>query len=231
MSAQRVFLTGGHGDLGAAIRQRFVAAGAVVVAPGSSELDLSRPDSIEAWFGRAPAASPEAGGFDVFVHCAGINLPRPFDAVTAEDLRRTMEINTNAFVDVTQRLAASLRARRGAIVAVSSIYGRLSRPGRLAYSIAKHGLVGAVQTLALELGAQGVRVNAVSPGFIETRLTRQNNDEATRRALASSVPLGRLGLPEEVAEVVFFLASPAAAYVNGHDLVADGGYSIGGFQK
>src|SRR6202041_254829 len=96
------------------------------------------------------------------------------------------------------------------------------------YSMSKHALVGIVKTLALELADSGVLVNAVSPGYIDTRLTRANNDEATIARLTAAVPMRRLGAPEDVAEVVYFLGSANNRYVTGQDVVVDGGFSIDG---
>jgi 3-oxoacyl-[acyl-carrier protein] reductase len=225
MSPRTVLLTGGHGEIGAAIARRFEAAGDRVIAPRSAELDLASPTAIAEWFARE---SPSVG---VLVHCAGLNRPRPFEQVDDDLLARTLAVNALSFVDLARRCAPSLRAERGCVVAVSSLYGFLSRRGRIAYAMAKHALVGAVKTLALELGDDGVRVNSVSPGFIDTRMTRQNNSPETIRGFEERVPLGRLGRPDEVAEAAFFLCNPAAGFVNGHDLVIDGAYSIGGFQN
>ena len=94
--------------------------------------------------------------------------------------------------------------------------------------MSKHALVGAVKTLALELAADGVLVNSVSPGYIDTKLTRANNDSATIARLEAAIPLGRMGSPDEIAELVFFLASDTNRYISGQDLVIDGGFSIDG---
>ncbi|MDB4932418.1 MAG: short-chain dehydrogenase/reductase [Myxococcaceae bacterium] len=222
--ARTVLVTGGHGEIGGAIVRRFEAAGDRVIAPTSAELDLSDPAAIAAWFAR------EAPAVGALVHCAGLNRPAPFEQIDEALFARTLSVNALAFVDLARRCAPSLRAQRGSVVAVSSLYGFVARRGRLAYVMAKHALVGAVKTLALELGDDGVRVNSVSPGFIDTRMTRQNNSPEVIRGFEQRVPLGRLGRPDEIAEAVYFLSTPAAGFINGHDLVADGGYSIGGFQ-
>jgi 3-oxoacyl-[acyl-carrier protein] reductase len=221
----RLFLTGGHGEIGAAIRVRFEAEGYEVVAPRSRELDLSDPAAIPAFL------AAHAGGFDVFVHCAGFNTPKPLADVPVEELERSFRVHALSFVRICQLLAPGFAARGGGrVLAISSIYGVISRERRLAYSTSKHALVGAVQSLALELGPRGVLVNALSPGFIDTALTRRNNDEATIRTLAAATALRRLGTPADMAEVALFLCSPANRYVTGQDVVADGGYTAGAFQ-
>jgi 3-oxoacyl-[acyl-carrier protein] reductase len=222
----RLFLTGGHGEIGAAIRVRFEREGYEVVAPRSRELDLSDVAAIPAFL----AGHPD--GFDAFVHCAGFNTPRPLSEVPVEELERSFRVNALSFVRICQLLAPGFERRGGGyVLGISSIYGVISREKRLAYSTAKHALIGAVKSLALELGPLGVLVNALSPGFIDTALTRRNNDEATIRTLAAATALRRMGTPADMAEVAWFLCSPANRYVTGHDVVADGGYTAGGFQR
>ena len=221
----RLFLTGGHGEIGAAIGARFAQAGFEVVAPRSRELDLA----VDA--GLAPFVSAQAP-FDAYVHCAGFNTPKPFEQIPLEELERSLSVNTISFVRLCQLLAPGFRARGGGrVLAISSIYGVISREKRLAYATSKHALVGAVQSLALELGPDGVLVNALSPGFIDTAMTRRNNDEATIRSLEAAVPLRRLGRPADMAELAWFLCSEANRYLSGQNLVADGGYTAGGFQR
>ncbi len=222
----RLFLTGGNGEIGSAIRARFEASGWQAVAPRSRELDLADLEAIPRYL----ATQPE--GFDAFVHCAGFNTPKPLAEVTVEELERSMRVNTISFVRICQLLASGFEVRGGGhVLGISSIYGVISREKRLAYATAKHALLGAVKSLALELGPRGVLVNALSPGFIDTSMTRRNNDQATIRTLAAATALRRLGTPADMAEVAFFLCSPANRYVTGQVVVADGGYTIGGFQR
>jgi len=117
------------------------------------------------------------------------------------------------------------------VLVISSLYGFLARSGRLPYVISKHGLNGAVKTLAIELAPYGVLVNSLSPGYIGTKMTYQNNSEETIAKLVLGIPLGRLGSAEDIAEVAEFLCSKKNKYINGQDIVVDGGFSIGGFQN
>ena len=137
-------------------------------------------------------------------------------------------MNVEGFLRMARGLIPELSDSRGRIVVLSSIFGFMSRVGRLPYSMSKHALVGVVKSLALELAPDGVLVNAVSPGYIDTALTRANNDEVTVERLRSAVPLQRLGTAMDVAEVVYFLGSRANQYVTGQDVVVDGGFSIDG---
>ena len=217
-----VLVLGGHGDIGAAIAARFRQAGHAVVATGRADLDLGKPASIDAFF------AAQKDPFGVVVHSAGLNNPQTFDRLTQAEIEECLNVNVNGFLRVMRHALPGLCAQGGRVVVLSSIYGFLSRVGRLPYAASKHALVGIVKSLALEYAKDGVLVNAVSPGYIDTKLTHKNNDAATIARLTGFVPLGRMGTPEDIAEVVHFLGSVANRYITGQDIVADGGFTIDG---
>ena len=217
-----VLVLGGHGDIGAAICRRFTEAGHDVIATGSAEMDLSDPASIDAWFKQPRPA------FGILVHSAGLNVPRAFEEMTDEDVNKSFAVNITGFLRVMRHILPGLIAAKGQVVALSSIYGFLARTKRLPYVAAKHALIGCVQALALDMAPQGVRVNAVSPGYIDTKMTRKNLSPETIATLTSQIPAGRMGAPSDIAEVVYFLCTPASRYINGQDIVVDGGFSIDG---
>ena len=219
---REVLVVGASGDLGRAIAARYAAAGHAVTGTSRAELDLSSPAHVDAFL------ASDRPRFAALVHAAGRNFPAPLAELSDDEIRACFEVNVAGFVRLVRGLAEELQAAHGRIVVLSSIFGTVSRRGRLAYAMSKHALVGAVQTLALELAPAGVLVNAVSPGYIATRLTEQNNDAATIAALEAAIPLGRLGTPADVAEAVYFLGSTANGYVTGQDLVLDGGLLVDG---
>jgi 3-oxoacyl-[acyl-carrier protein] reductase len=144
----------------------------------------------------------------------------------ADAWRAVIETNlSGAFYTARPAARGMLRRRAGTIVAVSSVVGLGGNAGQANYAAAKAGLIGLVRSLARECGPRGVRVNAVAPGYVETDLTATLAPEHRERILAMT-PLGRLGTPEDVARVVAFLCSPAAAYVTGAVLPVDGGLSM-----
>lgn len=223
---RKALVLGGRGDIGTAIVQQLESDfGDQVRAVGSKDFDLADKASIQSFLSR------EGAQFGVLIHSAGWNQPGAFETLDLDVVRHTLEANLHGFLHLAQALLPYWKSiGSGRVVVLSSLYGFLSRKGRLPYAVSKHGLVGAVKTLAIELAPYGVMVNAVSPGYIATRMTTKNNSADVIARFESSIPVGRLGKPEEIAKAVGFLASPDNTYITGHDLVVDGGYSIGGFQ-
>jgi len=220
-----VLILGGSGEIGASIADRFRAAGHEVVASGRNDFDLSDSRSITKWFEQP---HPE---FGVLIHSAGFNAPKLFKELTDIEIRDSLRVNVEGFLEVTRQLLPGVVRANGRIVILSSIFGFLSRSGRLPYTMSKHALIGATKALAIELGKDGVLVNSVSPGYIDTKLTSKNNDEATIKKLIDSIPLARLGSTKDVAEVVYFLGSELNGYITGQNIVVDGGISIDGGRK
>lgn len=220
---KRVLVLGGTGDIGQAIVQAF--DGDTVVAAGHELCDLSSAGHVESFI---KANAP----FDTIVHCAGSNNPKTFDSLTTEEIEKNLQINLLGFLPIIQNnIDYWKKSGNGKLVIISSLYGQFGRRGRLPYSVSKHGLIGVTKTLAIELAHIGVMVNAVSPGYIATKMTTKNNTAATIERLVQGIPAGRLGRPEEIASLVKFLASDQNTYITGQDIAVDGGYTAGGFQQ
>ncbi|MET9415574.1 SDR family NAD(P)-dependent oxidoreductase [Streptomyces klenkii] len=213
-------------DTAAAVEQRDRKA---VVIPA----DLSTPYAAR---DLADAAAEALGGLDVVVHSAG-SLPTadgitpvlvPFQHSEQKDWDHVISLNLNAGAELcraTHRyLAASPRA---SLILMSSVAGLMGTPRMEAYAASKAGQISLARSLAVAWAREGIRVNAVSPGWIRTTMTRfATGSEPVSDWLTSHVPLGRWGEPEEVARAVLFLASPAASLLTGHVLVLDGGVSV-----
>jgi NAD(P)-dependent dehydrogenase (short-subunit alcohol dehydrogenase family) len=182
---------------------------------------------------RAIAGEIEAkiGAISILVNDAGINRRNAFtgDADTVvKDWRDIMAVNLNGVFNVTHAFLAQLRARKGRIVNIASIqsFMHVRTPNSAAYTTSKHGVLGFTRALAAELGRDGVRVNAIGPGFIETPLNekvRATNPELVKVFL-DHTPLGRAGKPDDIVGPAIFLASDLSAYVTGTIVMADGGY-------
>ncbi len=225
MEKLRALVLGGRGDIGGAIANRLRGEGIEVLQVGRDDFDLADPVGIDAFFARRGDA------YDILVHSAGLNQPKLFEDLTDEEIRASLDANLHGFLHVARACLPNWKSRRfGRVVVISSLYGFLARKGRLPYVVSKHALNGAVKTLAIELAPYGVLVNALSPGYIGTKMTYKNNSPETIAKFVSGIPLGRLGEPEDIAEVAAFLCSPRNRYLTGQDLVVDGGFSVGGFQ-
>lgn len=221
----KMFLTGSTGDIGTAIKKKFKKEGYKIVAPNEKQLDLSNIDCVKKYL----KANKE--NFDVIVHCAGYNNPNSVSKVAIEEIEKTFNINAGNFFQIVKANIPYFKKNGGHILAVSSLYGTVARDGRLPYTMSKHALNGMIKTLAIELGKFGVKSNTVSPGFVDTQLTRKNNNAKKIKQFESKIPLGKLAKPQDIAEVVFFLCSKNNNYINGQDVIVDGGFMAGGFQN
>jgi NAD(P)-dependent dehydrogenase (short-subunit alcohol dehydrogenase family) len=242
-------VTGGGSGIGQGICQAYAKEGARLVIldvnmPGAEEtvalvtaaggkatampLDVTDRAACKA----AAAEIARSGYISVLVNCAGINRRNPFTgdkAAVAKDWDDILAINLDGMFNVTHAFIDQLRATKGRIVNIGSIQSFVhvnGWPNSAAYTTSKHGVLGFTRALAAELGKDGVRVNAIGPGLIETRINaeaRAKNPDMVTAALRHT-PLNRTGKPEDIAGPAVFLASDLSAYVTGHILMADGGF-------
>jgi len=238
-----VVVTGGAKGIGRATVNRFAAAGERVVALGRDRGALTALMALEPAETFVCDVTDEAavadafgqiGTVDVLVNNAGIGESSPLGATTLDAWQRHLAVNaTGAFLCMRAVVAGMRERGDGVIVTVASTAGRVGVPYTSAYTASKHAVVGLTRAVASELAGTGVRVNAVCPTFVRTEMTDRSIANIVARtgrtasqaeaALAGSSPLGRLLEPEEVADAIVFLASPAAAAITGQALVIDGG--------
>jgi len=234
LSGETVLVTGASGNIGAAIARRLAEAGASVVVhcragheaalalcreiggAGVAQADLSDEREVDAMLDAHPVS--------MVVNNAAAQPVTPLAGMTADDWRGVLAANLDSAFFVTRRVAAAWQGRGGAIVNVASIEGLDPAVGHAHYASSKAALLMFTRAAALEYGANGIRVNAVSPGLIDRDGLADDWPDGVERWLGR-VPLGRVGTPNDVADAVLFLRSPAARWISGANLVVDGGMS------
>ena len=167
----------------------------------------------------------ELGGLDILVNNAGITRDQLLMRMSEEDFDRVLEVNLKGAWNFIKAASRPMMKSKGRIINITSVVGLIGNAGQANYAASKAGLIGLTKSVAKELAGRGVCVNAVAPGFITTDMTAAL-DEASRTKLLESIPLGRLGGPEEIAAAVEYLAGPGGSYITGQTLVVDGGMSI-----
>lgn len=200
----------------AAIRQ---AGGQAMAA----KFDIGNPAEISAGI---EAILKEKKKISVLVNNAGITRDGLMMRYSVEDWNAVLETNLRgAFLASQAVIRGMMKERKGSIIHVGSIVGITGNPGQAAYCAAKAGLIGLAKSMARELAPRNIRVNVVAPGFIETDMTHELTPEQ-KEAIFKAIPLGRIGKPEEIADAVVYLASPASQYVTGQTLIVDGGMGM-----
>ena len=223
MKKKIALITGASGGIGGACAETLARAGYTVLLHGCHGLEHAK-----ALADRLCAEGCDAHAVyhrvDALVLCAGVSHTGLFCDMTDEQWRTVMDVNVSGMFYLIRALAPGMIARNeGAIVTVSSMWGRVGASCEVAYSASKAAVIGLTRALAKELGPSGVRVNCIAPGVIDTRMMDEHSDE-TKAALAEETPLCRLGTPQDVAGACAFLLSDAAAFITGQVLGVDGGY-------
>jgi len=239
LKGEIALVTGASRGIGAAIADRLAALGATVFGTATTEsgaqaigerlaghgghgrmLNVTDPAAIEALI---DGIAKEAGAVSILVNNAGITRDQLLMRMKEEDWSAIMETNlTSVFRTSKAVMRGMMKARKGRIISIASVVGVTGNPGQANYAAAKAGIIAFSKSLAREIGSRGITVNVVAPGFIDTDMTRALPEEQ-RTALLSGIALGQLGEPNDIAEAVAFLASPAAKYITGETLHVNGG--------
>ncbi len=244
VSGKVVLVTGASRGIGRAVAEALAAAGAAVVLGARDEAKLAEAvDAIVSAGGRASAVSLDVchresvdaalaavlqrhGRIDGLVNNAGITRDNLLLRMKAEEWEAVLATNLTGVYHCTQAaLRPMLKQRSGRIVNVTSVVGITGNAGQANYAASKAGVIGFTKSIAREVASRAITVNAVAPGFIDTEMTAAMTDKA-KEAVASSIPMGRVGKPEDVAGAALFLLSDAAAYVTGQVLGVDGGFHM-----
>jgi 3-oxoacyl-[acyl-carrier protein] reductase len=239
LTGEIALVTGASRGIGAAIADALAAEGAKVIGTATSEagaqaitqrlaahggegrvLNVTDGAAIEALI---ESIVKDHGGLSILVNNAGITRDQLLMRMKDEDWQAILDTDlTSVYRTSKAVMRTMMKARRGRIINIASVVGVTGNPGQTNYAAAKAGIIAFSKSLAREIGSRGITVNVVAPGFIDTDMTRTLSDEQ-RKALESSIALGRLGAADDVAQAVAFLASPAAAYITGETLHVNGG--------
>jgi 3-oxoacyl-[acyl-carrier protein] reductase len=187
-------------------------------------LDVSDEEQIKPTI---KAVIAQFGKIDILVNNAGITRDQLVMRMKRADWDAVLQTNlTSAYLCIQQVIGSMLKQRWGRIINITSIFGQMGQAGQANYAASKAGLIGLTMAIAREVGSRSITCNAVAPGFIETAMTASLGDEFKENAV-KQIPLGRIGLPEDVASAVAFLASDEASYITGHVLNVNGGMLMG----
>ena len=239
LNGKKALVTGASRGIGKAISDRFLDAGAEVWGVSTAEpadaqeraakaggklhwitADLGKLDGLEAVVEKA---IKESGGFDILVNNAGITKDNLSFRMSLEEWQKVLDVNLSAAFFISRTIGRDMiRRRGGSIINMSSVVGIHGNGGQANYSASKAGLIGMTKSLAHEVASRGVRVNAIAPGFIESDMTAVLSQDVKEK-MAASIPLKRMGKPEDIAEAVLFFASDASVYITGQVLPVDGG--------
>lgn len=239
LTAKIVLVTGASRGIGKAIALELASQGATVYGTATSDkgaeaisdylhasggkglrLNVTETDSVNAVL---QTIKDEAGGVDILVNNAGITRDNLLMRMKEDEWQDIINTNLNSIFSLSKAvLRGMMKKKHGRIVNVGSVVGSSGNPGQANYAAAKAGVIGFSKSLAREVASRGITVNVVSPGFIDTDMTKALSDDQ-REAIAKDIPTNRLGQPEEIAKTVAFLVSDGAAYITGETIHVNGG--------
>ncbi len=248
LKGKTALITGGTAGIGKAIAVLFARHGADIAIFGTNperaaaalqEIDAAKhsPDQKSASFLLNISKTDEVnqaietllaqwGKVDILVNNAGITRDNLLMRMSEEDWDLVLDTNLKSVYNTCRALARSMmKARSGVIINISSVIGLTGNAGQINYAASKAGMIGLTKSLAKELVSRNIRANCIAPGYIETSMTGVL-PEATKAAVLEKIPMGRIGQPNEIAQVALFLASDLASYVTGQVLAVDGGMVI-----
>ncbi len=234
---KKIIITGATGGIGNELVKKFVDLGGTILATGTKkdkleeikkkfekvlvkQFDISDHSQIESFI---ESSSSELGGLDILVNNAGVNMDNLSLRMKDEEWKKVIDINlTSTFLLSKYSIKKMLKNKFGRIVNITSIVGHTGNIGQTNYSASKAGIIGMSKSLAIEYSKKNITINCVSPGFIETSMTR-NIAEKARSLLISRIPMGKLGTGEDVSNCVAFLSSDLASYITGETIHVNGG--------
>lgn len=236
---KKVLVTGGTRGIGKKIAQEFAHCHAIVIITGTKK---NAPDWLDdfcnisyeklnighqGWHSDVNRIIDNHQGFDICINNAGINKVSKINELEEDNLDRILLTNLNAPIYIASKVSQMMIENQyGFIINIASIFGIVSREGRNPYTASKSGLIGATKTMAIDLGKYGILANSISPGFVDTELTREVLGEQGVQEMEARIPLKRLADVAEITPMILFLCSEYNTYITGQNIVIDGGFLL-----
>lgn len=234
---KKVLVTGGTKGIGRRIAEDFYNNGATVTITGTNrtkpewcinfnyeQLDINDENN---WHKKVDKIVEKYDGFDLLINNAGINKVSKIYEINKNDISKILLTNLNAPIYIASQVSRKMIENKyGYIVNIGSIFGTVSKEGRNSYTASKAGLIGVTKTMAIDLGKFNIFVNTVSPGFVDTKLTKNILGEHGMNQMKERIPLKRLATVDDISSLVLFLASEENTYITGQNIIVDGGYTI-----
>jgi 3-oxoacyl-[acyl-carrier protein] reductase len=234
---KKVLITGATRGIGFEIAKAFDKLNATVIITGTKDNFITEEFNFHYeklfinkendWKNQINSIINKYKGFDICINNAGINKINPIEKTDYEDLENIILTNLTAPIYITSLVAKKMiENKKGSIINIGSIFGTVSKRGRSPYTATKSGIIGVTKTMAIDLAEHNILVNCVSPGFVDTALTRKVLGEEQMKIMAERIPMKRLASVKDITPLILFLCSEFNTYITGQNITVDGGFTL-----
>lgn len=234
---KKVLITGATRGIGFETAKAFEKLNATVVITGTKDNFISKEFTYHYeklfiskendWKNEIKSIINKYDGFDICINNAGINKINPIEKIDYEDLENIILANLTAPIYITSLIAKKMiENRKGSIINIGSIFGTVSKIGRSSYTATKSGIIGVTKTMAIDLAEHNILVNCVSPGFVDTELTRKVLGKEQMKIMSEKIPMKRLANTKDITSIILFLCSEFNTYITGQNITVDGGFTL-----
>ena len=234
---KKVLITGATRGIGFETAKAFEKLNATVVITGTKDNFISKEFTYHYeklfiskendWKNEIKSIINKYDGFDICINNAGINKINPIEKTDYEDLENIILTNLTAPIYITSLISKKMiENKKGSIINIGSIFGTVSKMGRSPYTATKSGIIGVTKTMAIDLAEHNILVNCVSPGFVDTELTRKVLGEEQMKIMSEKIPMKRLANTKDITPIILFLCSEFNTYITGQNITVDGGFTL-----